>query len=431
MARHTKTTEVAQFTLFKNEEPANAFKKAVQIVHSKPSAPLSLLQGKLSNCLLKNALDTEPDKEGWWTISIMEMGGAIGFDSNNRAYLRNSALELMKIVFEYDVISKSNTRVLWKASVLFPDMEIQESVMRYQISGQLRDRVLNPDMYALIDLNVLRRFQRSASIPIYEHCIRFINLGKTAVVQLETFRDIVLGANSGAGSYKEYKYFKQKVLRPSIVEINTLSEITIELVEGKIGRSVDSIHFLVKRKPSSEVTSPRSDEIIKITDELVQFGLSAIDVRRLVKQHTPNELRAALEYTRKQSRVDNPLGYFRKALENGWGIVDVEPPIEVKLSATDPADKGAKKSIEDVYRVHQIKEAQSYFNGIDGDDQDLLVTQYNEQQTTASLKFKKERQTKIAQTGFFAWLVTEKWGTPTSDQLLEFASVMLSNRELN
>ena len=123
-ARAHSTPADGQFGLFKLPETPDPFRKAVQVVHSKPRAPMSLLQHKLANVWLKNAMVTQADEQGWYTIPIRTMAVDVGFDSNNREYLKQSAEQLMRIVFEWDVVAPQHKRVLWKASVLFPEVEI-------------------------------------------------------------------------------------------------------------------------------------------------------------------------------------------------------------------------------------------------------------------------------------------------------------------
>ncbi len=119
MPRNTKVTPPTdlQIQLFRLPEVPEPYKKAVEVVHSKPHAPMSLVHRKLLNAWLKNAVEQPPDKDGWWTISIVEMSESIGFDSNNRTYLTSAARELMSIVFEWDLMAEMKRRTSWKASV--------------------------------------------------------------------------------------------------------------------------------------------------------------------------------------------------------------------------------------------------------------------------------------------------------------------------
>jgi hypothetical protein len=49
MARDSQRSVEGQISLFTSKETPDAFRKAVQILHSKPKEPLSLLQRKLAN----------------------------------------------------------------------------------------------------------------------------------------------------------------------------------------------------------------------------------------------------------------------------------------------------------------------------------------------------------------------------------------------
>src|SRR4029078_12521587 len=82
-----KESPETQISLFASPEAPDAFRKAVQIVHSKPKQPLSLLQRKLGNAWAKHAIENSPDEHGWWVLGIRDLAVDVGFDSNNRQYL--------------------------------------------------------------------------------------------------------------------------------------------------------------------------------------------------------------------------------------------------------------------------------------------------------------------------------------------------------
>ncbi len=240
-----------QLSLLYPRETPDAFRKAVQVIHSKPKAPLGLLHRKVGNLWLKHAIENQPSSDGWWEISIKEVAEKIGFESNNRQYLKESAEALMRIVFEWDLMAPASKRVQWRASVLFPEIEIRGDAVRYQVSSQIRERMLNPDIYAMIDMNIVRRFRRAPSLAIWEFCVHFEEIGTTVEVEWEVFRDMVLGESPTHTTYSEYKYFKSKVIKPAVAEINSRSNHTIELIETKIGNRIAAISFNVEKKCAS------------------------------------------------------------------------------------------------------------------------------------------------------------------------------------
>lgn len=419
-----------QFGLFKLPEAPDPFRKAVQVVHSKPRAPMSLLQRKLANVWLKNAMVTQPDDQGWYAIPIRTMAADVGFDSNNREYLKQSAEQLMRIVFEWDVVAPQHKRVLWKASVLFPEVEIRPDLLRYQISRQLRDHVLDPEMYALIDMNVVRKFRKSASIPIYEFCVRFEKIKVTAELPWQEFRDMVLGDNSDAKAYAEYKYFKQKVLNPCIAEINAESAVRIALLETKIGRRINTIRFSVERKPdrAAEDSSISDEQHLELIGEMVRLGLPQSEARKLVRTHKGDDIRAAIEFTKKRgadkkaSRLANPGAYFRQALTQGWGLamdVELKRPAATVKEGVDP--------LEEEFELQRMSEAEAYFNELDPPDQTRMIDEYNERQEVAQLRVGK-KPTRAAKTAFLRWVANETWGPATAEELLKFAKQKLRKR---
>lgn len=426
-ARQGHAATDGQFGLFKLPETPDPFRKAVQVVHSKPRAPMSLLQRKLANVWLKNAMVTQPDDQGWYTIPIRAMAVDVGFDSNNREYLKQSAEQLMRIVFEWDVVAPQHKRVLWKASVLFPEVEIRPDILRYQISRQLRPHVLDPDVYALIDMNVVRKFRKAASIPIYEFCVRFEKIKITAELAWQEFRDMVLGESTDAKAYAEYKYFKQKVLNPCITEINAESTVTIALLETKIGRRINTIRFSVEKKPDvpAEEGSVPDEHYLELVGEMIRLGLPQSEAKKLVRNHSTVKTRAAVDFTKRRAadkraaKLENPAAYFRQALAQGWGMAQ-----DVAVKRAAPTPKDGVDPLEAEFELQRIADAERYFKELDAPDQTRLIEAYNKHQELAQLRVGK-KPSRAAQTAFFRWVAHATWGKATAEELLNFAKQKL------
>lgn len=423
--RSTNQSPEGQIALFGGKETPDAFRKAVQILHSRPKQQLTLVQRKLGNAWAKHAYENEPDAEGWWQLPIMVLARDIGFDSNNRQHLKDSAEALMGITFEWDVMAPANTKKPWKASVMFPEVEIHSDVIRYQISSQLRALITNPEIYATIDMNVVRRFRRASSLAIWEFCVRYERIGQTAESSWMEFRDNILGEEGEAKTYQEYKYFKAKVLKPAIAEINSESNHDVALVESKVGKRVSSIRFQVQRKqaPDDHVDDERQLEVV---GEMVRLGVMQSEARRLAKDHSVDAIRAALDYTKRRladrqaTKLENPAAYFRHALQHRYA------------AATDaPAEAGAPaqpvRDLRQEYLQAQLVDAEQYFKELDASDQARLIDRYNAQAMPA-LQLKAKRSSKAAEAGFRRWLAKDTWGEPSADQLVEFAQRVLSQK---
>jgi hypothetical protein len=421
--RTTSQSPEGQISLFASKETPDAFRKAVQIVHSKPKQPLSLLQRKLGNAWAKHAIENAPDEHGWWVLGIRDLAVDVGFDSNNRKYLKESAEALMRIVFEWDVMSPTNKRP-WKASVMFPEVEIHADHIRYQISSQLRELIVKPEIYALIDMNVVRRFRRAPSLAIWEFCSRYEKIGHTAEIEWEKFRDMILGETADSITYQEYKYFKAKVLKPAVAEINAESNLTVSLVETKMGKRVTVLRFLIEKKLVADelVDDGRAVELI---GELVRLGVMQSEAKRMVKDHPLDAVKAALDYTKRRlvdkrgDKLDNPAAYFRHALQHRYAVPIAESP------SPAPSQPSAKMDLREAYLQAQLTDVDGYFRELDAVDQSALIERYN-QQAVGALKLTNKKPSKAAEAGFRRWLAKDVWGEPSPEDLVDFAQRILS-----
>ncbi len=421
MSKSTKKQDEGQFGLFQLSEIPDPFKKAVEIVHSQPKAPMSLVQRKLSNAWLKNAAMNPPDAEGWWSISSKAMVEDIGFDSKNFKHLTDAAREMMAIVFEWDVYGKERK---FKASVLFPEIEITAFTTRYQISGQLRKHVLNPDVYAIIDMTEIKKLRRGASVAIYENCIRFLNVGWTPAMPWQQLRDMVLG---GSSSYEEYKHFKAKVLKPSLAEINSLTGIHLTLVDKPSGgKRVTDVKFKVERT-EVETDQPDTEEQMQVIGEMIALGMAQSDAKKLCKAHSVGKAEAAVAYTKKMivqgakkgEPIENTAGYLKRSLEKGWGVVDAG---DNTPSPTPVVPRANKNKLEEAFKAQRRGEAQVWFKEVPLTTQEATIGRYNEYQQTTALKIKaKGKSSKAVESAFSNWLANDLWGVPTDEEMLEFA----------
>ena len=420
MARKSSSSQNGQIALFGNPDVPDLFRKAVEVLHSKPKQPLSLVQRKISNAWIKHALITEPGEDGWWSLSIRGLAEDIEFDSNNHQHLKTAAEALMSIVFEWDVIAPAAKRSMWKASVMFPEIEIHSDMVKYQFSSQMRERLLNPEIYALIDMNVVKKFRRASSLALWEHCIRYEKVGRTGVVEWQLMRDIMLGQEATNKTYEEYKFFKSKVLKPSLAEIAEVSEHEVTMTEIRAGRRISTLQFMIKRKhPLKDAEDSAALEVI---GEMTKIGVPPSEAKRMAKLHTVTAIKAALAYTKKRMddrklpRLDSVGAYFRKALDFKYAADPIEP-----TEAPKP-----KVDIRQAYNKQQIAEADKYFQELDMSEQTALMEKYNSEQPTESLRFSENKKpSRSVLSTFFGWLALDTWGEPTPEELLAFAVTLI------
>lgn len=432
MASSTRAAKDTQIALFQATDPPEPFKKAVQAVHIAPkSGAITLQQAKMFNALIKNAIaqNTE-DQRLTFEYSLRNLIDDVGLNSNNRNYVKATINSLVGTVVNWDHLMP-DSRSIWKASGLLSGAEIDGSRLRYNFSDQIRELLLNPVMYALIDMRITRQFKRGHSLTLWENVVRYEGVGKTGRIPVKTFRELFLGQDSNKSSYREYKIFKSRILIPAMREVNEVTDHTVELIEYKNGRSVSEVQFTITRKPGAKV----EEDVDPMTLQAVtKLGVLPSEARRLISEYGQERVMGAIAYIRERMSkrnappVDNVGAYFRRALAEGWG--GVQPAAGKAGSAADvvegaPGTAAASvlspKDLKERYIAHRIPLAKGYFNELAVEDQTRLIDDYNESVSLKQLKISKTRKSSmLAEKSFFSWLAHTTWGEPSDSDLLQF-----------
>lgn len=425
---------VMQGSLFP-DEPANTFRKPVQVVHSIARADMTLVQRKCMNTWLKNAIENEADKDGWYSMSEADFRIAIGYESRNHQHLKESIRDLMGVVFEWDVLPKislGNGTTLhgtdWEASVLFPNTRKVNGFVQYKINDVLKDKILRPEVYAIVDQNIGRRFTTASALVLYEHCVRFVNVGKTTPTTWQLLRNMMVGSDNE--SYEEFKIFNNRVLKSSIDEVNRATDIRIKEIRKRSGRVIDTIQFEVAKVQQEDRWQPESIDEMQMVGTIIAFGVPRTEARKITRVYSHERVQAAIEYvsarlaSKHGEAITNTGAYFRAALKNDYaGKGDGAPAAKPSAPKAAPAKVSSDglSPLEKAFQVERMTEAEKYFNELDADAKRNFIEQYNAQQPTKSLQVANSKPKVAARAAFFVWLANLTWGPATDKELLEFA----------
>jgi len=434
LKKKSQVTEApSQIALFQMPDLPEPFRKAVPAVHIAPQAgPISLQQAKMFNALIKNAIEQNKTGERvWFEYLIQDLIRDVGLNSKNRDYVKATVNSLVGFVVNWDHLSGPKPE--WNASGLIAGAKISGSLLKYQFSDNIRELLMNPRVYASIDMRIAREFKRSHSLTLWENVVRYEGVGRTPRLSVAAIRDIMLGLDWPGGSYAQYKTFKNRVLAPAIDEINHIADHEIELHEFKQGRSIAEVQFTIvsKRRPDVD-DEAELDALSAVT----KYGIPLSEARRLLSQHGAQAIRSAGEYTEERLKkknapaLDNAGAYFRKALLGGWQA-DGNRNITGRTIASSATASTvlAEDRLLVQLAAFRADEARSYFKELDPADQSKYLDDYNASQSSAVLKFSASKKpSKSAETAFFHWLSEIVWGKPTDRDLLTF---LLTENSIN
>ena len=292
-----------------------AVKKHVAAIHV--SGKLTLLQRKLSNVLLLNAYDTLTSRSRH-QIDARTLCLMIGYNSNDMDTLKQSLRGLAETVAEWDMLDEKGQQE-WGVSSLLSYAKLKGGVCEYAYSPALAEKLHDPKVFALINLNIQRRFTSGHALALYENCYRFVRTGSTGWWPLDLFRRL-MGVD-GSSYYETFKHLNAKVIKPAVAEVNKTSNIILTPETRKQGRVVTEIRFRIKDNPQLAILDIDDGEAMRhgpIYARLRQMGVSDRLAKQWLSVHGEDQVAAKLSYVEARKNVKSKVGYLSAALDGDF-----------------------------------------------------------------------------------------------------------------
>lgn len=311
------------------------------------SSPLSLIQRKSINALLKNAFkDRQADADIYHEYAIKDLMHAVGYKESTRSYsedLKASIFSLSEINIKWNILNKDKRYKTVGQAPYLASVAFENGIIKYTFSKHMRDIFLKPHLYARLNLDYQKRFNNKNSMPLWELMCEELstqNVSKAESKWIEYMKCLELFSLENTSYKDNYKYFKAQVLNKIIKEINEKSDITLTFEEKKSGgKRVTELKFIAVRKNSFD-QSPSIDDLFKSPDivieiqedydlisRMIQF-ISIDKARVFLTQHGKERIRNGLDFCEKELKISNgtiknPVAFFKKAVEEGWVLPQV------------------------------------------------------------------------------------------------------------
>lgn len=323
-------------------------RKHVAIIHA--YSLMSVLQRKIVNVLLYEAIQAKNNSTDQNSVAVeclmpfSKLVTAVNFNSNNTQYLKEAIDELASLKIEWNLlkdkapidISFLNLRILHGSPTFYQNGKFNFSFHKFMF-----DLVGNPSIYGTIDMGIQSRFESKYGHSLYENSTRFVNLQKSKIIQLDTFRNL-LGVNES--KYLSMSELTRNVIKPSLEEVNDRAGFIVNIQNVRVGRKVTGFEISVESKnkifPISKKTeNQKQDKILEIIQQ--SFGkISETVLDNVLKSYTEEYILEKISYTKQHAKKEKsefyPVAYFMSALRDDYKPNDqcVEEKKEQKVSSS-------------------------------------------------------------------------------------------------
>jgi hypothetical protein len=208
------------------------FPKPSELIEITGAHQLEAADRAIQNLLFQYAHDsgkmTQPDAE--WELTFSSIRRTLTkHESNDRVRVSLDKLMNIQVVVHY-VSARGEPRTMRTHLLEFTDTDDRDgdnATVRFGIPNKLRAALARSNRWGRVRCEVTYAMASKYSIALYELVCLRINL-QTCVetFSIERFREL-LGVPPGA--YADGQDFKRKVIDPAVLEVNSLSDIHVDI----------------------------------------------------------------------------------------------------------------------------------------------------------------------------------------------------------
>jgi len=348
------------------------FRRANKVVPMRVASggTLTLLSRKIFNVMLyhtqkqgmpgTNAPPGDPVYANYYWVPLATFTADANFNSDDVKALRWSFDNLQSIRIHRDTKSVLGSDVLLSSYRIVNPQEKRGSkvLVGWEMPSAVAALAKNPDLYTWTSIYYLTILRTTAGLALYETAKRYATseTGLTMSEKWEWWFEYLTGVPVGTGA-PEYKYFKRDTLQPAMDELNSLTDLHVELLVTKEGRKVDKLQFKVTRKKQERLElSPPPVIDSQIVARIASLGFAQQEAEDIFAAHDEGFLKATLDFTdarladTKLAPLSNSAAFFRSALRGRYAEAkkrlpeDGKPKIAEQRKEPPPEDPVAKEA---------------------------------------------------------------------------------------
>ena len=322
--------------------------------------------------------------ENYWWLDLGEIVKDASFHSKDYALIKEYLADLQRVLvirdfpgaYESDQLLGS-VRII---NTLGPGTRRGgKLLLGWRFPEETEDKVLRPDIYTRLSVYFQGLLRTEQALVLYEICKRYSTspANLTARKHWHLWYEQLSGNEVGAKK-PEFKYFKRNLLSPAILEVNTVTDIQVELIEYKNGRWVEDLQFVTKPKAQQQLILPEEPAIDgALLDRLESIGIK--DAEKICATHPNDFVKATLDIVEERMRnpkltpLESPAAFFRVALRDEYA--KSAKPKRIAAPKPAPREEESEESKAAAAERQRIREA---YEALSGDEKQKVLAAFTE-----------------------------------------------------
>jgi len=208
--------------------------------------------------------------------------------------------EMVKTEIEWDSPETKKGSVwgvahlLSEANLTYESAGITNSplIAQWAFPPSIMKTLIDPELYAQLNIFQIAKLTSYETLVLYEICTRYRSnfdglTNKNAPewwVRALSNKLPSIDPQTNAPKFRPWTKFKDDKIKDAVAEINSKTDLDIELIEERVGKKITGVQFRVTRKDTDPTKEPSIVKISRgIAELVVKLGLSLENVTGLVK----------------------------------------------------------------------------------------------------------------------------------------------------
>ena len=264
------------------------------------SARITTLGRKSYNVLLFEAQEQGLDKDVF-RAPLERIIKGVDFDSNDHALIKKHLRAMVSTTVEWQSPTTGEGSS-WNVSGLLAHARLSKERgqvwVEWSYAVNLKQELLQPTVFARLRLEVISQLRSHAGVALYEICTRYKDIGRTSRQAWRWWQPVLSGnPTSERTERQEYRIFKRDTLKPAVAEVNSITDIEIELVEHKQGRFIDEIQFKIQPKKQASIMLGQAPKPVEmgLIERARRLGIADDLAENLCQEHGDDVFAGALD----------------------------------------------------------------------------------------------------------------------------------------
>ena len=313
-----------------NEQEIALRKPHEMIVMIPKSASLTLTARRIYAVLLQISqlrlahLQVMPPADFMFEAPLAAILKATGSNGGDRVLAKKYLVQMRSIEVDWESTAPGDG-IKWRGFTMLSEVALEirssQNWIQWSFAPSIMTALMDPQRWARIDLQILASLDSYASIGLYEICARYRdNPGMLTSRKAPDWWTSALSGTPG-GDNREWRKFKNERIKPAVEEINSKTDLHINLIEHKKGNKLSEIQFSVNPKESAVVKKHDLEAVdIGLILRAQTLGISEPKIDGLIKEFSESQVEARLhELERRMANtalkaVENSYSYLRSLL---------------------------------------------------------------------------------------------------------------------